>query len=153
MRRLVALAAALALVAAPAAAIASERHPSLNELEGRVMCPTCKGETLDESDAPAAQRLKQYIAARIAAGDSRNEIERKLVANFGPTILASPPKHGFDLLAWLLPIVGILAGAVVLALAARRWARVREPEPATARAPLDPELERRLDDELARFEQ
>src|SRR2546423_14917583 len=107
------------------------------------MCTTCKGETLDESDAPAAQRLKQYIARRIAAGDSRNQIERKLVANFGPTILASPPKHGFDLLAWLLPIGGIAVGAVVLAAAARRWVRVREP--ATAGPPLDPELERRLD--------
>jgi cytochrome c-type biogenesis protein CcmH len=116
------------------------------------MCPTCKGETLDESDAPAARRLKQYIAERIAAGDSRSQIERKLVANFGPTILASPPRHGFDLLAWLLPIGGVAIGAVVLALAAWRWARVREPAAAPAGPPLDPELERRLDDELARFD-
>ena len=152
MRRFLALAAVVALVGPPAA-FASERHPSLGEMEGRVMCPTCKGETLDESGAPAARRLKQWIAQRIAAGDSRSQIERKLVRDFGPTILASPPKHGFDLLAWLLPIAGIFVAAAVIGIAAWRWARVRDPAtPAVAGPPLDPELERRLDDELRRYE-
>jgi len=53
-----------------------------------------------------------------------------------------------------LPIVGILAGAVLLGFAAWRWTRTREPAPALASVPagLDPELERRLDDELRRFD-
>jgi len=74
-----------------------------------------------------------------------------MVANFGPGVLSTPSKHGFDLLAWLLPLAGIVAGAVVLGGAAWRWSRVRAPAPA-AGPPLDPELERRVDEELARFE-
>jgi cytochrome c-type biogenesis protein CcmH len=144
------LAAVLALVAAAPAA-ASERHPTLAELEGEIICPTCHV-TLDQSDSPIAQRIKQYISARIAAGDTKSEIKAKLVAQFGEAVLAAPPKHGFNLLAWFLPIVGIVAGGVVLGALAWRWSRVRGPTVATLGPPLAPELERRVDDELARFE-
>jgi len=151
-----ALAACAALVLAlclAGAAAGSEAHPTLAELEGEVMCPICHT-TLDQSNSAAAQRIKAFVVRRIRAGDTKSEIKRRLVANFGPAILAEPPKHGFDLLAWLLPIVGILAGAVVLALAAWRWSRRREPEPALAGVGrLDPELERRLEEELRRFDE
>jgi cytochrome c-type biogenesis protein CcmH len=150
VRLLAALAAALAL-AAPA--LASEAHPTLNELEGEVMCPICHT-TLDQSNSAAAQRIKAYIVRRIRAGDTKSQIEDRLVADFGPSILAQPPKKGFDLLAWLLPIGGLLVGAVAVGYAAWRWTRSREPEPALAAVgPLDPELERRLDDELRRFDE
>ena len=150
MRPLAAIVAALVL-AAPA--LASEAHPTLAEMEGEVMCPICHT-TLDQSNSAAAQRIKAFIVRRIRAGDSKSEIERRLVRDFGPAILAQPPKHGFDLLAWLLPIGGLVAGALAVGYAAWRWTRSREPEPALAAAgPLDPELERRLDDELRRFDE
>jgi cytochrome c-type biogenesis protein CcmH len=141
----------LALVlAAPAAAI--DRHPTLGELEGEVMCPTCKT-TLDQSTAPIADRIRQFISARIAAGDTKSEIKQKLVAQFGPAVLAEPSKHGLNLLAWVLPFVALGLGAAVLAWLVWRWSRTRDTAPETApAAPLDPELERRLDDELARFD-
>lgn len=161
MKRLAILLAALVLGAAglvlAAPASASEPRPALTELEGEVICPTCHT-TLDQSDAPIARRMKRFIAERIAAGDSKSEIKAKLVAQFGPAVLAAPPKHGFNLLAWLLPIVGILAGAAVLAVLVWRWSRAREPAAALAelspngRVQLDPELEQRLDEELARFD-
>ncbi len=139
-----------ALAAVPAAT-ASERHPTLAELEGEVMCPTCHT-TLDQSDAPAARRIERFIRQRIAAGDSKSQIEAKLVAQFGPAILAAPPHKGFGLLAWWLPIGGIAAAAIIVGIAAWRWSRGREPPPdTTPEEPLDPELERRLADELARF--
>jgi cytochrome c-type biogenesis protein CcmH len=140
--------AALLLCAAPA--FASERHPTQGELEGEVICPTCHT-TLDQSSAPIALRMKAFIARRIAAGDTRSEIEDKLIATFGPSVVARPATHGFDLLAWLLPLAGVLAGAVVLGAAAWRWSRTRVPSMPVA-SPLDPDLERRVDEELARFE-
>jgi cytochrome c-type biogenesis protein CcmH len=147
------LAAALLLalvLAAPAAA--SERHPTLGELEGEVMCPTCKT-TLDQSNAPIANRIRQFISARIAAGDTESEIKAKLVAQFGPAILAEPSKHGFNLLAWVLPFVALGVGAVALGLLVWRWSRGRERSSAAAGGPpIDPELDRRVDEELARFD-
>ena len=138
------------LLAAPAAA--SERHPTLGELEGEVMCPTCKT-TLDQSNAPIANRIRQFISARIAAGDTASEIKAKLVAQFGPAILAEPSKRGFNLLAWVLPFVALGVGAGVLGWLVWRWSRGRRQQVAPAGGPpIDPELERRVDEELARFD-
>jgi cytochrome c-type biogenesis protein CcmH/NrfF len=137
-----------ALLAAPAAR-ASDSHPSQAELEGEVMCPVC-GTTLDQSDSPAAQQIKRVIAERIAAGDTKSEIKNRLVAEYGDAILAAPEHKGFGLLAWWLPIAGIVAAAAVVGVGAWRWSRAREPLPAGP--PLDPAVERRLDDELRRFE-
>jgi cytochrome c-type biogenesis protein CcmH len=147
MKRL-ALVLVAGLLAVPIAR-ASERHPTQAELEGEVMCPVC-GTTLDQSGSPAAQQIKRVIASRIAAGDTKSEIKDRLVANYGDSILAAPPHHGFGLLAWWLPIGGILAAALLVGLGAWRWSRAREPPPRPVQ--LDAALERRLDDELRRFE-
>jgi cytochrome c-type biogenesis protein CcmH len=137
-----------ALLTVPVAS-ASERHPTQSELEGEVMCPVC-GTTLDQSNSPAAEQIKRVIAQRIAAGDTKSEIESRLVAEYGEAILAAPRHKGFGLLAWWLPIAGIVAAAVIVGAGAWRWSRGREREPDPPR--LDPALERRLDDELARWD-
>jgi cytochrome c-type biogenesis protein CcmH len=137
-----------ALLAIPVAR-ASEQHPTQAELEGEVMCPVC-GTTLDQSNSSAAMQIKRVIARGIAAGETKSKIKERLVAEYGEAILAAPPKRGLGLLAWWLPIAGILVAAAAVGVAAWRWARAREPAPAAAR--LDPGLERRLDDELRRFD-
>ena len=147
MRRLASL-VVIALVLVPTA-WASESHPTLAELEGEVMCPVC-GTTLDQSTAPAALQIKRVIAERIAAGDSKSEIEDRLVAEYGEAILAAPRRKGFGLLAWWVPLVGVVGAAAIVGVGAWRWSRGREREPDEPR--LDPALERRVDDELARWE-
>jgi cytochrome c-type biogenesis protein CcmH len=122
--------------------------PRAADLEAELVCPVCKT-TLDQSDAPVAKRMKTFIRTRIAAGDSEQEIKGALVAQFGDDVLAKPPEGGFGLLAWLLPLVGIVAAAIVIAALVRSWSRRRAPP---AAQPLDPALERRVDEELAGFE-
>jgi cytochrome c-type biogenesis protein CcmH len=153
--RVLALLFAALLLAAPATA--SEAHPTLGELEDQLMCPICAGETLAQSDSPAAQQIKGYITRRIAAGATRSQIKDELVKEWGQRILAAPPRHGFDLLAWALPLIGVVGGAGIMGLLAWRWTRVREPEPSPQQwalngHPLEPDEERRLDEELARFD-
>src|SRR5439155_1570059 len=108
MMRLVVLVAA-ALLLAPAA-FASEQHPTLNELENEVMCPVC-GTTLAQSDSAAAKQIERQIQIRIKAGWTKSRIKDMLVQQYGESILAAPPKHGFNLLAWLLPLVALGAAA------------------------------------------
>jgi cytochrome c-type biogenesis protein CcmH len=152
LRFLAVLAAALAL-AGPAAAACAHPRTSLTYLEGQVMCPTCHT-TLDQSNSAAAQQIEGFISQKIAACWTAQRIESALVANYGPQILAAPPHKGFDLLAWWLPIAGVLGGALVLAVGVWRWSRRREPEEPGSSEPseLDEETERRLDDLLARFD-
>lgn len=155
MRRVLGLAASVVALAVPAAA-AAQSCPTLAEIEREVICPTCST-TLSLSSSPIAERMRAFIRTRIAACDSKSEIKAKLVAEFGEGVLAAPPKEGFNLLAWLLPLAGALVGALALGVAARRWVAARAPsnapDPATnGRAPVDLDLERRLDEELARFD-
>jgi cytochrome c-type biogenesis protein CcmH len=155
MKVLVAALALVALAGAPSA-LASEEQPTRWELEQEVMCPDCNA-PLAQSNGRMAQQLVHYIEGRIAAGDTKSEIKDKLVAQFGESVLAAPPKSGFNLLAWLLPLVGAGVGAAVLAVLARRWrhGKPESPEPgpsSNGRAALTPDLDRRVDEELARFD-
>jgi cytochrome c-type biogenesis protein CcmH len=141
------VAAALALSASALGACAKPKV-SLAKMEGEVMCPICHT-TLDQSDSAAAQQIEQFISARIARCQSENQIKAALVANYGTVILAAPPRRGFDLLAWWLPLGGIILAALLVAFGAWRWRRARVPEPETE---LDPETERQLDELLARYD-
>ena len=67
-------------------------------------------------------------------------------------MLAVPPRKGFDWLAWLLPLGGIGVAAVAVGALAWGWSRSRSESTPPHEPALDPEAERRLDDELARFE-
>jgi cytochrome c-type biogenesis protein CcmH len=147
--RLVAVLVVSAAVLVSGAAATAATPPSAADLESELVCPVCET-TLDQSNAPVAERMKAFIRARIAAGDSAQQIKDELVAQFGPGVLARPPKGGFGLLAWLLPLAALLGGAIAVTLLIRSWAR-RRSTPAED-APLDPELDRLVDDELARFD-
>jgi len=148
VRLAAALLAALAL-AAPALAASP---PNEAAIETKLVCPVCH-ETLDESNAPVAQQMKQEIRRRIAQGWTEKQILDEMVANYGPGVLSTPATHGFDLLAWLLPLGGIAIGAVVLGGGAWYWSHSRggDPPGPPTRA-LAPEEEARLDAELARFD-
>ena len=143
---MVAAVAAAAFALGPGALAADP--PNAADLEAKLVCPVCET-TLDQSNAPVAERMKLFIRARIAAGDTEEEITDALVAEFGPGVVASPPDGGFGLLAWLLPLAGIVGGAVAVWLLVRTWSRVRSSSPGES---LSPELERRVDEELARFD-
>ena len=145
MRTVLVLFAAL-LLAAPA--LAGSR-PSASDLETQLVCPVCH-ETLDQSTAPVAQEMKALIRKRIAQGWTKQQILDEMVRNFGPGVLSTPSKKGFDLLAWVLPIGGAMAGVAALGAGARHWART-QPEP-VVESDLDPEMQRRIDEELDSFD-
>ena len=131
-------------------AAASELKPTPAELESELVCPVCDT-TLDTSNAPVALRMKAFIRERIAAGDTKSEIKAKLVDQFGTAVLAVPPRRGFDLVAWVLPLAGLGLGILAVGAVAWRWSRVRG-DPVAAEE-LDPALARRLDDELEQYDE
>jgi cytochrome c-type biogenesis protein CcmH len=153
MRRALVLALALFVLLATACGGESDEPPTLAELEKKFICPTCQT-TLELSNAPIAERMRDFIRQRIEAGDSESEIEAALVDQFGEAVLASPPREGFNLLAWVLPLAGGAIAVAAVAVGLRRWSRIRpEGAPAVSAAPgLDPDLERRIDEELGRFD-
>jgi cytochrome c-type biogenesis protein CcmH len=161
MRRLAVLAAALAavlalVVAAPAGA--ANQRPSLLSLETQLVCVTCH-ETINMSTSPLAEQMKAYIRRFIAEGWSSQQILHWFVVHLGNQVLADPPTHGFNLLAWVIPFAVIGVGIVAVGTGAWVWSRKRGDgdgggvgQLALAGPGLTPALDLRVDQELARFD-
>jgi cytochrome c-type biogenesis protein CcmH len=149
------LGALLALAAAGApAAVAAPARASLPDIEDEVMCVTCRV-PLNIAESPEADRERVFIRSRIARGETKAEIKRALVGQYGARVLATPSDHGVDLVAWLVPGALVLLGLAGVAVVVPRWRRARAASPVPAGAggpPLDPAETSRLDDELARFD-
>jgi cytochrome c-type biogenesis protein CcmH len=145
----------LALVVAlpVAVAVAATPRASLTDIEQDVMCVECK-EPLAVSQSLQANRERALIAKLIGQGLTKSQIERQLVVQYGPSVLALPPASGFNLTVYVLPPVVVLIGAGVLAYALPRWrrrSRAQAGETAPAASALAPADSQRLDEELARF--
>ena len=143
------VAAALAALALAAPAAACTKHASQGRLETLLVCPSCHT-TLDQSSSAAATEIKAEVAQMVAQCKTEKQILASMVDEWGPTILSTPQTHGFDLLAWVLPLGGIVLAGVALAFGARAWSRTRGEPPAPT--VLAPEDDRRVDEALARFE-
>jgi cytochrome c-type biogenesis protein CcmH/NrfF len=132
MRRALVVLVALAALALPAAAAAAAGgcpQTTVADLEDEVMCPVCGMPLGLAREAPQARRERALIARQIAACRSKDDIKAALVEEFGPAVLAEPPRGGFGAAAYVVPPI---AGAIVLAgvvLALRRWRRAAELEP------------------------
>lgn len=153
-----ALLAALLLLATPAgpalgAAARPRPRASFTQIQGALMCVTCH-EPLAEARSPQAYSENADLRRHIAQGETRSQVLRSMVADYGPAVLAKPPASGFNLLIYVIPPVVVLIGLVTLAVTIPRWRRrareaAERPTPGGP-APLTPEDARRLDSELAR---
>jgi cytochrome c-type biogenesis protein CcmH len=149
--------AALALAAPALATGAPHGAPqtTVNAIEAEVMCPVC-GTLLELAESPQARREKVFVAKLVAEGKSKSEVKDALVAQYGPSVLALPRASGFDLSAYLVPILAIAIAAVALVFSVRRWRRSgRASESsaagAAANAPQGEDAER-LEADLSRYD-
>ena len=148
----VTLSLALAALLAPAASVAAPPRASLTQIENDVMCVACH-ESLAVAQSPEAFSERAYIRQLIRQGMTKSQIERQLVAQYGPAVLGKPPAHGFNLLIYVLPPLLLVIGIVTLVITIPKWKR-RSRSAASAPLPmgpvLDPDDARRLDEDLAR---
>ena len=152
MRRLAALAAAvLVLAAAPAALAAGCPKTTMGDVEDEVMCPVCGTPLNLATEAPQANREREFIRRLIDRCRTKDQVKQALAAQYGKGVLATPGDNGFDLAAYLVPALAVLFGGSAIGLAATRWRRRRGPDepppPAPAGAAQD-----RLDSDLERYD-
>jgi cytochrome c-type biogenesis protein CcmH len=95
-----------------------ERVTALSE---SVRCPTCRSQSVAESEAPIAREIRAEIGNRIESGESDDEIRDYLVSRYGQVILLTPPASGVAGLVWVIPVVAVVIAGVGLWLAFRRW--------------------------------
>ena len=154
------LVAFLALAASASAAQAqpSSTEPEVDAIASELMCECGAAVTVaDCGNSTIANGMRDIIRQQVALGKSKGEVLNHFATLYGECILAVPRKSGIGLAAWLGPLVAIVAGGAVLGGSMWVWAlrasasrRGRQPEP-SAHGELD-EYERRVEEELKRFE-
>jgi len=90
----------------------------------RCMCGTCARDLLSTCacNAPhGAEEARAEIRAKIARGETAQQIIAEYQAVWGVEALAIPPNDGPMRAIYAVPIVGIFGGAVALAITLRRW--------------------------------
>jgi cytochrome c-type biogenesis protein CcmH len=152
-----ATAAALALLAAPATALAQDcPKTTLGDIEDEVMCPICGTPLGLASEAPQAQQQRAFIEDQIADCRSKEEIKTALVAQFGEGVLALPGDESgddelSDVLVYAIPALAILIALGGIGFAVVRWRGSVEERRAGAPAPANSDTSR-LDADIERYD-
>ncbi len=138
MMRRVAIAAALiglmastatsqATPAADSAAVTATQ-PRDDALEARtsavaseLRCPVCQGLSIQDSPSELAQSMRAVVREQLAAGRTPDDVKAYYVARYGEWILLAPKPSGFNLIAYALPVLAVVCGALLIAAAVRRW--------------------------------
>lgn len=127
------LAAVLALGSAPAHAQAPAFADSAaldratREVASQLRCPVCQGLSIEDSPSELAQSMRAVVRDQLAEGRTTEEIKAYFVAGYGEWVLLQPKATGFNIAVYALPIALVLAGAGLVFVLARRWARPGEP--------------------------
>jgi cytochrome c-type biogenesis protein CcmH len=149
------LVALLGLLALPTSGLAARARASLTDIENDVMCVVCN-EPLAVAQSPEADQERSFIVSLIGQGETKAQIERALVAQYGVAVLGRPPAHGFSLVLYILPPALVILGVATLLFTLPRWrarSRARAVH-AAARGPgpaVTPHENERVEEELSHF--
>ena len=93
------------------------------EVEGELMCQCGCTMVVDVCDCETANQIRARIADMIDQGQGKDQIIASFVSQYGDKMLASPPKKGFNLVAWVAPFAAVAVGGVGIFFALRTWVR------------------------------
>ena len=129
----------LTLLAVSATVVSAQGEDEALEREAQaidkmLMCPVCPAETIDQAQVEISFQMRAVVRELLAEGRTRQEVLDYFVDRYGADILAAPPKSGTNLVAWILPIVGVAAGLLGVFLVIRAMTRSQRNAPLPSRA-------------------
>lgn len=113
--------ACLLLIFMAGAGDSTSRYQKLGH---QLMCTCgCNQVLLECNHVGCTVSTQEEAELRVALqrGDSNQLILQSFVQKYGPTVLAAPPEHGFDLVAWIAPGLFLLLATLGTALLIRKW--------------------------------
>jgi cytochrome c-type biogenesis protein CcmH len=132
-----AVATAVAVAAMPRAETPAQR---VERIAAELRCPVCQGLAVADSPSDTARAMRALVEQRVAEGRTDDEIRDEFRRAYGDWILLSPPLLDARGAVWLLPLVVLIAGAVVAWLRLGRAAATASPSPEQLRALREREL-------------
>src|SRR2546428_146031 len=95
---------------------------AVHEVAAQLRCVVCQNLSVADSPSEMASQMRAIIRERLTAGERPAEVRQYFVDRYGEWILLSPPRRGFNLLVWLVPLAAVGAGLVAVAVFLWRWA-------------------------------
>ncbi|CAN5489082.1 cytochrome c-type biogenesis protein CcmH [soil metagenome] len=84
-------------------------------------CPVCQGLSIQDSPSELSQSMRSVVREQLAAGRSPDQVKAYFVSKYGEWILLAPAAHGFNIVAYALPVLVVVGGGLLIVLAVRRW--------------------------------
>jgi len=122
----------------------------VNAVAKGLYCPVCENVPLDVCPTQSCKQWRELIREKLALGWSQGQIEQFFVSQYGDRVLATPPATGLNWLVYLLPPVGFVAGALILAGALRSWRKPSGSDSQSTAEPADSAYLARVEEELRR---
>ena len=114
----------------PGSAMAQDSYPTeddVNEVAKQLYCPVCENIPLDACGTTACEQWRGIIRDKLSEGWTEDQIKTYFVDQYGDRVLAEPPRSGFNLVVYIVPLLIFVGGFVLLIQAFQRW-RKAEPE-------------------------
>lgn len=151
--RVVLVTALLAITALPASA----QTPTPNEINAvarELWCPLCNGVRLDNCELQACVQMREVIAEKLMAGETKDQIKAYFVQQYGDVVLGQPSAEGFNLVVWIFPILAAVVGLGWVGYLIYTWQQRRPAPQPVASSPTTPDDDylKRVEQELQRFE-
>lgn len=153
------LAILLALVLLTGLAQNAKAAAVLADLENALMCKCddkC-GKVLINCTCSTSDKTRAEFTKMLDSGLTVNQIIDMQVEKYGETVLSSPTKSGFNLTAWAMPFVALLAGGFGVSKILEAWKKKEAPENQAAldednSSSLSAKYSSRIQDELDKIE-
>lgn len=113
MRKRIFLILALLTLLGLGFSVAAAQTPTpreVNEVAKELWCPLCNGVRLDNCELQACVQMRDMIAQKLQAGESKESIKAYFVQQYGDVVLGQPPQEGFNLIAYIFPILAAVVG-------------------------------------------
>ncbi|HKI11214.1 MAG TPA: cytochrome c-type biogenesis protein CcmH [Candidatus Acidoferrum sp.] len=137
-RNLFVLAVVIALGVLPLVA-QQQQEDRVKAIGGKFLCMCGCSQVLTQCNhvgcTMSAAMLKE-LGQRVNRGESEAVITQAFVQEFGTTVYAEPPKSGFSLIAWAMPVVYFVVGAGLVLLVISRWRKRPQAAGVDAAAPV-----------------
>lgn len=135
-----------------AATLTAQSRPSAQTMYNTLTCTcgTCPHLTLSVCECGTAAMMRDEVSDLIEKGMSGDAIIETFIEKYGQTVLAAPTAEGFDLIAWVMPIGGVLLIGTILIFMLRRWTLtpVESETAPVAKPQKNDEYSQRIDREL-----
>ena len=98
----------------PFLGLSDDKRDEFLDVAKDLRCPTCTGLSVLESDAPFSKQIKDIVKEQVQSGKNKDEVLEYFTQRYGPWILRAPPKQGFNLVAWIIPLAILIFGPILV---------------------------------------